>query len=57
MYKLIGVNIPEYVVMKPLNALLRANFPNSKLKMGFKHGEAQKQEDQSSKDRVKNQPV
>ena len=34
MYKLIGVNIPEYVVMKPLNALLRANFPNSKLKMG-----------------------
>lgn len=57
MYKLIGVDIPEYIVMKPMNALLKAMFPEENLKMGFNHGEAQKQEDTSSKDRIKNQPV
>ena len=55
MYKLIGIDIPEYIVMKPMNALLRANFPNSGLKMGFEHGEAQKQEDTTSSQRIKNQ--
>ncbi|WP_051878430.1 hypothetical protein [Chryseobacterium sp. FH1] len=54
MYKLIGVDIPEYIVTKAINAAIKANFPNIDLKLGFYHEEAQRQEDQSSKDRVKN---
>lgn len=54
MYKLIGVDIPEYVVTKAINAAIKANFPKTDLKLGFYHEEAQRQEDQSSKDRVKN---
>lgn len=57
MYKLIGIDIPEYIVMKPMNALLRANFPKSGLKMGFEHGEAKQQEDTTSSQRIKNQPL
>lgn len=54
MYKLIGVDIPEYIVMKAINAAIRANFPGTELRLGFYHEEAQKQEDQTSGDRVKN---
>lgn len=54
MYKLIGVDIPEYIVCKALNAAIKANFPETDLKIGFYHEEAQKQEDQTSGDRVKN---
>ena len=55
MYKLTGVRIPEMVVTDPVNYALRANFKEKGLKLGFYHEEAQKQEDQTSKDRIKNQ--
>ena len=55
MYKLTGVRIPEMVVTDPINYALRANFKEKGLKLGFYHEEAQKQEDQTSKDRIKNQ--
>ena len=55
MFKLIGVDIPEYVVTKAINAAIKANFPKSNLKLGFDHTEAQRQQDQSSKERIKNQ--
>ena len=54
MYKLIGVDIPEYIVMKAINAAIKANFPGTELRLGFYHEEAQKQEDQTSGDRLKN---
>lgn len=54
MFKLIGVRIPEMVVTKPTNQALKINFPKKGLQLGFFHEEAQRQEDQSSKDRVKN---
>lgn len=54
MFKLIGVDIPEYIVTKAINAAIRANFPKEGLKLGFNHAEAQRQQDQTSKDRVKN---
>lgn len=54
MYKLTGVRIPEMVVMEMINNAIRINFPEKNLKLGFYHEEAQKQEDQSSKDRIKN---
>ncbi len=54
MYKLIGVDIPEYVVTKAINHAIRANFPQSGLKLGFYHEEAQRQQDQTSADRIKN---
>lgn len=53
-FMLIGVDIPEYVVTKALNIAIKANFPEENLKMGFYHEQAQRQQDQSSKDRVKN---
>lgn len=55
MYKLTGVRIPEMVVMEMINNAIKINFPEKNLKLGFYHEEAQKQEDQSSKDRIKNQ--
>lgn len=54
LYKLTGVRVPEMVVTDPINQALRLNFPDKKLKVGFSHGEAQRQEDTSSKDRVQN---
>lgn len=54
MYKLTGVRIPEMLVTDPVNYAIRANFPEKKIKLGFFHEEAQKQEDQTSKDRIKN---
>ncbi len=54
MFKLIGVDIPEYVVCKALNAAIRAMFLDEGLKIGFYHEEAQRMQDQTSKDRVKN---
>lgn len=57
MFKLIGVRVPEEVVTKAINAAIKLNFPQSGLQLGFYHEEAQKQEDQSSKDRLKNNPT
>lgn len=57
MYKLTGVRIPEMIVMETINNAIRINFPEKKLKLGFYHEAAQKQEDQTSKDRPKNQDL
>ncbi len=54
MFKLIGVKVPEMVVTRSANHALKINFPKKGLQLGFYHEEAQKQEDQSSKDRIKN---
>lgn len=54
MFKLIGVDIPEFIVTKAINAAIKANFPGTSLKLGFYHEEAQRMQDQTSKDRVKN---
>ncbi|KFF26865.1 hypothetical protein [Chryseobacterium vrystaatense] len=57
MFKLIGVKMPEMVVTRAVNEALKINYPKKGLQLGFFHEEAQRQEDQSSKDRVKNKPV
>lgn len=49
-----GVDIPEMIVMKAINYAIKANFPSSKLKLGFYHEVPEKQEDVSEKDRMKN---
>lgn len=54
MYKLTGVRIPEMIVMEMINNAIRINFPEKKLKLGFFHEEAQRQQDQTSQDRIKN---
>jgi hypothetical protein len=33
---------------------IKANFPNENVKIGFLHGEAKRQQDQTSQDRIKN---
>jgi len=53
-YLLTGVDIPEMVVMKPINYALRANFPNKGLKMGFYHEAGKREEDKTPNDRHKN---
>ncbi|MBW3519499.1 hypothetical protein [Flavobacterium sp. NKUCC04_CG] len=40
-----GVNIPEMIVTKAINYCIRANWPNKKLKLGFNHEIAQKEQD------------
>lgn len=54
MYKLTGVRIPEMIVTDAINHGIRLNFPEKGLKLGMYHEEAQKQEDTTSKDRIKN---
>ena len=54
-YLLTGVDIPEMVVMKPINYAIAANFPGKDIKMGFYHVAPQREEDKSEKDRVKSQ--
>jgi hypothetical protein len=54
-YMLTGVDIPEMIVMKPLNYALKANFPKKKLKIGFYRMPAQREEDKSENDRLKKQ--
>lgn len=54
-YLLTGIDIPEMIVCKALNYAIKANWPEKKLKVGFYHIAPQREEDVSSKDRVKNQ--
>lgn len=54
-YLLTGVDIPEMIVMKPINYAIKANFPGKNIKMGFYHIPPQREEDKSEKDRVKTQ--
>ena len=56
LYKLTGVRIPEMIVTEMINHALAINFPEKKLKLGFFHEEAQRQQDTSSKDRINNNP-
>ena len=49
-----GIDIPEMIVCKAINYAIRANWPNKGLKVGFYHDPPQREEDKSSKNRVKN---
>lgn len=53
-FLLTGVDIPEMIVMKAINYAIKANFPESKLKLGFYHEVPEKEEDVSEGDRIKN---
>jgi hypothetical protein len=52
-YLLSGIDIPERIVMQPMNYALQANFPKKGLKMGFYQEVAQKQSDISPQNRIK----
>ncbi len=48
-----GIDIPEMVIMEPINFAIANNFPDSNLKIGFYHNEPKRQEELSSADRNK----
>lgn len=48
-----GIDIPEMVIMEPVNFAIRQNFKDSGLKLGFYHTEPQRQQDMSKTDRNK----
>lgn len=48
-----GIDIPEMVIMDPINFAIKTNWPDSNLKLGFYHTEPQRQEDMTSGDRNK----
>ena len=50
-YMQTGVDIPEMVIMEPMNAALKINFPSKKLKMGFYRETAARQEQLNKNDR------
>lgn len=54
-YLMTGIDIPEMIVMKAINYALKANFPSKKLKLGFFHDTAEKEQDVNPKDRLLNQ--
>lgn len=51
-----GIDLPEMVIMYCMNAAIKANFPNKKLKMGLYHDEMKRQEDVSKDQRNLNVP-
>lgn len=53
-YLMTGIDIPEMIVMKAINYALKANFPSKKLKLGFYHETAEKEQDVNPKDRLIN---
>ncbi len=53
-FLLTGVDIPEMIIMKPINYAIKANFPHLKLKLGFFHEIPEKEEDVTSDKRIKN---
>lgn len=48
-----SIDIPEMVILEPLNFALRQNFPDSNLKLGFYHTEPKRQEDLTASKRNK----
>ena len=55
LYLQTGVDIPEMIVCKALNMVIRAMFPSKKLKIGFYHDVLLTEEATNPKDRIKNQ--
>ncbi|PWN67604.1 hypothetical protein [Chryseobacterium oncorhynchi] len=55
-YLQIGIDLPEMVIMDPMNAAIKANFPHKKLKMGLYHQEVKMQQDMSKEQRNLNAP-
>lgn len=53
-FLLTGVDIPEMIIMKPINYAIKANFPELKLKLGFYHEMPEKEEDITESNRIKN---
>jgi hypothetical protein len=49
-----GVDIPEFIICKPFNYAIQANWPNKGLKLGFHHNIPEKQENISPDQRMKN---
>jgi hypothetical protein len=49
-----GIDIQEMIITKPLNYAIKANFPDSGLKIGFYHNVPEKQEDVSPSNRSAN---
>lgn len=54
-YLVTGIDIPEMIVCKALNYAIKANFPNSNLKIGFYHIAPQREQDVTSSQRIKEQ--
>ena len=46
--------VPEMILFNPINAIIKVNFPNTKLKLGFHHSIIQKESEVSPNDRAKN---
>jgi len=49
-----GIDIPEMLVLKAVNFAIKANWPKSKLKLGFYHTVPKKEEEETPEDRIKN---
>lgn len=54
-YMITGVDIPEMIVLKAINYAIKANFPKTKLKLGFYHIQPQAEQNITPSDRLKNQ--
>lgn len=50
-----GIDIPEMIIMKPVNYALKSNWPDRKLKLGFYHVQPEKEQDIAPKNRIINQ--
>ena len=50
-----GIDIPEMIIMKAINYALKSNWPTKKIKLGFHHETAEKEQDIAPKNRVINQ--
>lgn len=49
-----GIDIPEMIIMKAINAAIKVNWPTKKLKLGFYHETPEKEQDINPKNRIIN---
>ena len=49
-----GIDLPEMFVMKAINYAIRANWPGTRLKLGFYHDTPKKEEEKTPEDRIIN---
>lgn len=49
-----GIDIPEMLVLKPINFAIKANWPGTKVKLGFYHNEPKKEQEQTPEERTLN---
>jgi len=57
LFLMTAIDIPEGIICKDINIAIKANFPDTDLRIGFYHDAVLTEQATNPNDRVKNQPM